>query len=595
MSVKRLSIRSKLLLSYALLVLIPITIMGAKYYYASKGFIENFSRENVYSIVKQNNEIIDSELSQIEADSLALIGDPVMYEQYLRADPQDEYGMVTMEKNVLKALEKYLPETSQLYSYHLLTSYSNIGNSAFIPYQTFASTALHQAAREGDGAMKWVPTFHFADMFGADGGESYSSSQYPPLLAGVRLLKFFHITGSAITELSGRAEPPILLFTFKPELLASRFERTLPSNGAAYFVISAQGNLVAQSDREGAGTRIEPQWLDRMKRLKSGTITVVQDGKPLIICFDTSAVTGWIAGITVSSDMLLDTFMPQITSYTFYLGLVLLFISLFLACLFAESITRPINQLIKAIKKTGSGDFGTRLPIVAYDEMGHLIHKYNQMNEKINNLIEENYIVKLREKETLIMSLNIQLNPHFLYNTLNIMNWTALENNQKELSRMIISLSSMLQYTMENHRDIGEFHEDMNWLHNYIYITDQRFEGKFTVSCDIDPNLYGCTVPKLFLQPFVENAIVHGFAHIHDGGIIRVRGWIEEGKRCFTVQDNGKGITESRMKAIAEMGSDSIGIHNVDKRIKLMYGEQYGVTLTSQENIGTTVKIVMPL
>ncbi|WP_219838485.1 sensor histidine kinase [Paenibacillus sp. R14(2021)] len=593
--VKRRSFRSKLLISYALLVLIPISIMGTKYYYASKGFIEKFTRENLYSIVKQNNEIIDAELSKIEDNSLAMIGDPVLYEQYLNANPRDEYGMVTMEKNVRKALEKYLPESSQLYSYHLLTSYSNIGNSAFITYQTFSHTKLYQAALAGNGAMRWVPTFSFQDMFGAFGQESSTSSSYPNLMAGVRMLKLFQINNNAISELSGIAEPPVLVITFKPEMYTARFESTMPSDGASFFIVSPQGTFISGSDSEQEGKDFKPPWLEQMKRLKTGAIKVEQDGKALIICFDTSEVTGWISGIIVSPNMLIDTFMPQITSYTIYLGLALLLVSLILAFFFAESITRPINQLIKAIKKTGDGDFGTRVPIRAYDEMGHLIRKYNQMNEKINSLIEENYIVKLREKETQIMSLNIQLNPHFLYNTLNMMNWTALENNQKELSRMIVSLSSMLQYTSENHQDIGEFHEDLKWLHNYFYIIDQRFEGKFIVQYDINPELYPYTVPKLFLQPFVENAIIHGFAHIHRGGIIQISGYMIDGKRCFTVQDNGKGISSKQMKLILKRDNNSIGIQNVDKRIKLIYGESFGVTLHSEVNKGTTVNIVLPL
>ncbi|GJM69152.1 hypothetical protein HMSSN036_13680 [Paenibacillus macerans] len=203
--------------------------------------------------------------------------------------------------------------------------------------------------------------------------------------------------------------------------------------------------------------------------------------------------------------------MPEIKSYTFYLALFLLIFSLLLALMFANSITRPIHQLLRAIKKTGEGEFDTRVPVESYNEMGLLIHKFNQMNAKIKNLIEENYKVKLREKETQIMSLNIQLNPHFLYNTLNIMNWTALENDQKELSRMIVSLSAMLQYTSENSRDTGDLAEDLNWLRHYLFLTNERFEGKFTVTYDISPELYSYQVPKLFLQPFVENAIVHGF------------------------------------------------------------------------------------
>jgi two-component system sensor histidine kinase YesM len=277
------------------------------------------------------------------------------------------------------------------------------------------------------------------------------------------------------------------------------------------------------------------------------------------------------------------------------LAVALLLFSLLLAFIFANSVIRPIHQLLQAIKKTGEGEFDTRIPVESYNEMGLLIHKFNQMNVKINNLIEENYKVKLREKETEIMSLNIQLNPHFLYNTLNIMNWTALENNQRELSRMIVSLSSMLHYTSENSQDTGDLAEELNWLKHYIFITNQRFEDRFTVEYDIAPELYAYRVPKLFLQPFVENAIVHGFSRLHSGGRITIRGWMAGEARKFTVEDNGTGIPPGKLEQLIKLEGDSIGIRNVDKRIKLIYGDAYGITLTSAEGEGTIVNINLPI
>ncbi|CAM4319419.1 histidine kinase [Paenibacillus alkaliterrae] len=592
--IKNLSYRSKLLLTYALIVTIPLVILSTKYYYSSKKFVSDFSRQNLYSIVKQNNEIIDSELSGVEDGSLAMIADQNLYEQYLNANPNDEYAMLTMEKRVNQILTKYFPEMNRMYAINLITSYANIGTSAFIPYQEFDKTALYRAALEGKGGMKWVPTFSFDQMFDREPSLT-NPPDYSRLLSGVRLLQLYEIQNNEVIELKGKAEMPVLVITYKPEIYSSRFSNALPSYGASFLIFTPEGDLVSGTERDIEGTRNKPSWLDEIAKMKSGTLTVMQDGKPMIVCFDTSEVTGWISAVTISPEKLMASFLPEIEFYTLYLALFLLIVSLLLAYIFASSITRPIHQLLKAIKKTGDGEFDTKIPVESYNEMGFLIHRYNQMNTKINNLIEENYIVKLREKETQIMSLNIQLNPHFLYNTLNIMNWTALENNQKELSSMIVSLSSMLQYTSENKQDLGDLNQDLNWLKHYIYITDQRFEGKFTVSYDIAQELYAYTVPKLFLQPFVENAIVHGFAHIHSGGIIRIRGWIEDDQRIFTVEDNGKGIPEDRIANLTEIESDSIGIQNVDKRIKLIYGELYGVTVTSEVKKGTVVKVTLPL
>ncbi|TYA10196.1 HAMP domain-containing protein [Paenibacillus faecis] len=592
-----LSYRTKLLLTYTLIATIPLAILSWKNYYASTEFVSEFARENLYSIVRQNNEILDAELSRAEESSLAMIGEQVLFEQYLQANPRDEYSMINMEKKVSRVLNKYFPEMDQMFSIHLMTRYSNIGStgsSNLIPYENFHQTPLYRAALQADGGMAWFPTFSYERMFQREISQA-NPPEHARLLAGVRLMKLFKINNSEVIELNEKVEPPILVITYRPEIYRSRFTRTLPSTGASFFIFTPEGRLVSGTDQVREGALAKPEWLDKAVKMRSGTLSVMQDGKPQIVCFDTSEVTGWISAVTISPDALGAAFLPEIKSTTFNLTLLLLMISLLLAFIFSSSITRPIHQLLRAIKKTGEGEFDTRVPVDSYNEMGLLIHKFNQMNKKVSHLIEENYKVKLREKEMQMMALNIQLNPHFLYNTLNIMNWTALENNQKELSRMIVSLSSMLQYTTENRQDIGDLKEDMNWLRHYIFITEQRFEDKFRVTFDIAPELYDYKVPKLFLQPFVENAIVHGFARLHSGGRIVIRGRLEGEARIFTVEDNGIGIPESRLAEIRKTEGESVGIRNVDQRIKLIYGDGYGVSLHSVEGEGTLVNIKLPL
>lgn len=172
-----------------------LMILSYRYFVSSSGFISDFARQNLYSIVKQNNEIMDAELARVEDSSLALIAEQVLYEQYLTADPKDEYQMFTMEKKVSRALNTYFPDLKHMYSIHLITSYSDIGPTGattFIPYEGFNQTALYQAAVQADGGMAWVPTFSFGDMFHRDDGSPVPSENVQ-LLAGVRLLKLFRI------------------------------------------------------------------------------------------------------------------------------------------------------------------------------------------------------------------------------------------------------------------------------------------------------------------------------------------------------------------------------------------------------------------
>ena len=217
------------------------------------------------------------------------------------------------------------------------------------------------------------------------------------------------------------------------------------------------------------------------------------------------------------------------------------------------------------------------------------------MDDKIANLIDENYVTKLREKEAIIMSLNIQLNPHFLYNTLNIINWIAIENDEKEISKMIVSLSSMLQYTAHNHEENSDFGTDLDWIKEYLYIMENRFEDKFKTYYDIDQHLNSYRVPKLFLQPFIENSIIHGFATIDNKGTLYIKGWVTEDGAYFSVEDNGTGMDRNKIQEIMSKSSKRIGMNNVNKRIQLMYGDNYGVSIESEMNRGTKILIKLPL
>lgn len=193
------------------------------------------------------------------------------------------------------------------------------------------------------------------------------------------------------------------------------------------------------------------------------------------------------------------------------------------------------------------------------------------------------------------MALNLQLDPHFMYNTLNVINLISVENGQDEISEMIVSLSKMLKYTVKATSDLVPFKGDWEYLQSYILIMTKRFEGHFHVDTDIDPLLFTYGVPKFFLQPFVENAFVHAFHGTRSGGILTITGRMDDkGCRVFEVTDNGSGISNEIMERILSDNDASVGIQNVNKRIKIMYGELYGVSFETILGKGTTVTIRLP-
>lgn len=586
--------RTKLVISYFLLIFIPFGIISFKYYNVTIEVLSELAEKNVYEIIKQDNQIIDTQLFKTQNDSLNMINDKVLFNEIKNAKTYDDYMLLQMDNKLTSVIGSYLEKNSNYYSANILTSYYTFGTKITnIPYKNFNKTSIYKKAVEADGALSWIPTYDFIKMFGPDYINS-SNFDYRYMFSAVRMLNCSYVENGFSMNLDESIEKPILIINFKEDLFRKTLGNSIPIKGTYYFVINRDRYIISHSDESKVATYDKSDWIGDIFKKGSGYSIINNNGEKLIACYDTSEVTGWISVVLIPPKELVSSIVPLVKSYTLNLTLIFIIISMFFAYIISGTITKPLKKLLIAIKKTGEGNFDTKVQVSSGGEIGYLIYKFNNMNEKIRLLIEENYLTKIREKETEIMVLNIQLNPHFLYNSLNIINWLAIENKQKEISKLIVSLSSMLQYTAHNNCEMENFEDDLKWLKNYIYIMSCRFDGKFTVCYDIVPELLKQKVPKLFLQPFVENSIMHGFESIESGGIIKISGWVSGDKNFFCTEDNGKGMSNEEIYNPAETCKDNIGIKNVDRRIKLIYGDEYGVVIESEIDKGTKVKVLLP-
>lgn len=577
-----------------------------KYVLLSNEVISKTTRENVYEIVKKNNVIMDTKLSKIVDIGNSLVFDMDLYNIFKNLKPKDPYQLLVADRKLTDKINRYLNGNDDVFSAELVTSYyafgnlntsslNNLADGYFIPQNIITKTSLYQAAKAGQGQLIWIPTYDYTKMFSQPELSKLSFS-YRYLISAVKLINVSERTVNSFNALSSNIERPIAVINLKENLLDDIFSKSVQFKGAYYMIVSQDGSIISHSDKSKLTKKINAPWINEILNKRSGTSRMNFDNKNNIVCFDTSKVTGWTSMVVIPEDKLIHSIISAIEPYTLKVALTLMILSLAFAFLISGTLVKPIKSLIKAIKKTGEGNFDLQLPESPYeDEISQLIRRFNKMNYKISQLIEENYKVKIREKETEIMSLNTQLNPHFLYNTINIMNWIAIENHQTEISDMMVSLSEMLQYTVYNHNDITDLKDDMDWIKRYVFILEKRFEDRFVVNYSIEAEMYQYRVPKLLLQPLIENSIIHGFEEMDTGGIIDIKAWIEGDRRFFSITDNGKGMTEEEIKELLKDGGHSIGIKNVERRIKLIYGNEYGVRLIPNEDKGLTVRIDMPI
>ncbi|WP_169081757.1 sensor histidine kinase [Paenibacillus sp. PL91] len=595
--------RTKLILFFVLLISLPSVINSYINYNASSDIIVRNARDSILEIVKKNNEIGDIVYKNIEERTVALISDPDLFRLFDRPRPSSDYELVKMDRQATAILYKYFGHNQDFYTVQLMTSYYSFGsgtltyttNSPFVSVspQGFQRSPIYDQVKERQGSLVWVPTYDLTKVYNQD--QLFGMDQkFKMVFSSARMINSSPIIDGVSHAWPDSIERPVLLINFNEEFYRNTVEQSLPVPNSYFYIVSRDGQIVTHPDISKLGTTDKNKWYLNEFKESSGTSLVKEDGEDVLIAYDTSKVTDWIIISVIPYNQLLRN-LPTVRYMDLLIALALIIVAIVIASFIAGRLTNPIKKMLVAIQLTGSGDFSTKIPDQSQLEFRILIKKFNQMNEKIQELIKENYESTLREKEAEIMALNLQLNPHFLYNTLNIINWMAIDRDDRAISKMIVSLSTMLQYTVNNKQEIVKLRDDLEWLRSYTHIMENRFEGVFKVEYELDQIPGDCKVPKLFLQPIVENAIIHGFEALEGGGMIRISGKVDGEMLLFEVRDNGKGMSEQHVQTLLNPEAKGIGVKNIAQRISLIYGAQSKLAIHSEIGRGTVVAVTIPL
>ena len=265
----------------------------------------------------------------------------------------------------------------------------------------------------------------------------------------------------------------------------------------------------------------------------------------------------------------------------------------------SRSITRPIVQLCGRVEDVAKGDLTARQPI---QSQAYEIHTLSQgMEQMIGRLSQQMQEVQLKQqslRRTELALLQAQINPHFLYNTMDTIIWLIEAEKTQDAVEMVSNLSAFFRHSLSKGEDVIPLEEEERHVRSYLQIQRARYKDIMEYSVDIDPKIRGALLPKLTLQPLVENALYHGIKLKRGLGHIRITGWTEAGHVFLQVADNGVGMTQERLahlrRAMETEERVGFGVSAVNQRLKLMFGREYGLTIDSREGIGTTVTIRIP-
>lgn len=277
-----------------------------------------------------------------------------------------------------------------------------------------------------------------------------------------------------------------------------------------------------------------------------------------------------------------------------------------LAIAFSRRFSIPLQKMLRQMKKVERGDLNTRVSITSRDEMGQLATGFNNMVAELQSYIAKSYLAQNKQKEAELNALKAQIHPHFLYNTLEVIRMSAVDHGDEQVAEMIHSLSVQLRYLIDPNDDLVTLGQELEMIKNYFSLVRIRYEDKIDLEIQIPEELKNCHILKLTLQPVVENAVVHGLKPKPGSGKMLITGEIAGGSLILSVFDDGVGMTEATLAGLNQMlagakkgeqteGWKNIGLKNVHDRLRLRFGEPYGIDLKSRAQIGTVVRIITPI
>jgi len=363
------------------------------------------------------------------------------------------------------------------------------------------------------------------------------------------------------------------------------------------FILDKNNNIIASNKV------IKSEWIEYLNEtnIDNGEMDIKLNDEKYYFRNQYNGVTGWRTFALISNNRIFynNTMLRDFIIYFVVLSILVFSI---MAYLVSYGLTKPLEKLTLAMRNAEKDKYKVQIKNSKKDEIGILTDSFNELIQKINILVNEVYLSKITQKNAEIEALQSQINPHFLYNTLDSINWMLLEKEEYEISNIIISLGDILKYSMDINNGFVPLSDEINNIENYLLIQKNRFEDKLQFSIDIPNEMLGEKVPKLILQPIVENSIIHGVdSEQYDIAInITIDAYFVDENINIEIVDNGVGIDAKKVKKLNEYlekdtdDLNSIGLKNVNRRIKLYFGEDFGIKIYSKRNVGTKVVITIP-
>ena len=573
------SIQSVIFATVAVLVLSAVVIVtGVSMKFTNTSIFEN-SSEYTHTIIQQMNQNIDSYIDYME-NIAYLISSNEDVQDYLFDEKIDNEGRY----RILNQFQT------------ILDSRSDIRNVGIISKN--GRTLINDGSKSVNQDLDLNTQEWYATALEKPNGPILTSSHVQHIISGER--PWVITLSRGIRDRSGSGEKEGVFFIDLNYSAISELcdQSTVGTKGYA-FILDAKGNIVYHPQQQQLYNELQTENISLIMDTDEDTVLTGTGNDGKLYSISRSEKTGWtVVDCTNVKELLSKSRQAQ--SVYVLTAIILVIVALLFSRFMARSITLPIQKLRDSMKKVQEGDFSVSDVVVdSKNEIGSLTKSFDVMTHRIHELMEQNVHEQEEKRKSELKALQSQINPHFLYNTLDSIIWMAEGKKNEEVVLMTASLARLLRQSISNEDEVVPIANEVEYARGYLTIQKMRYKDKLEFQIEVDSSILYIPLIKLVLQPIIENAIYHGLKYKESKGLLIVKGFMKDGNAVLQVIDDGVGMDEETLAHIYDKHkvnyhSNGVGVYNVQKRLKLYYGEDYGITYTSELGKGTTATITIP-
>ncbi|TXK80622.1 sensor histidine kinase [Paenibacillus sp. N3.4] len=604
------SIHNRLFLLFISCMLVLVLLVSILYYQKTTEIIHSKISDLAEKNISQTVGLFDLLLQGYDSVSKSLNSNYELLRLIEDREANKDLALsIINERSITNMLGAVYYSRDDIVGIHVITNggknYNYERRFAGVFDANYSSSDWYQKLSTSSGEMIWLGLFQ---------GSVINRFQEEQLF----------VFGRKLYDLTDHRMIGVMLIEANPQPILAALSNVTISPNSRVYIVDKEDRMIASTEKD----KVKPPSFSGLPRPQNSEVIVDNRTDQLIVAAKAKMSEWTVLGLTPKGDI--NAEVVKTREYLYVVIVVLVILSTVLATIISRNIASPLKLLIREMKQVEMGNFKGSVTVKSFEEINSLVSSFNRMVNRMDELIERITLSSISEKNAELQALQSQVNPHFLYNTLDMIYWMLDERENDRLGRVILALSHMFRYSSDwEEASKTTLRQELDQMRHYMTIIESRLEGRVSTEIDIAPEWLDVSLPKMTLQPIIENAVKYGLEPLNQHGKLHVSTEVREQELLIVIQDNGVGIDADTLEQMQAMLADDstammqqsnytdgkysaststptnsstskkarrgIGLTNVHRRVALMFGDAYGLRVHSKQGEGTTVIIAMPL